>query len=70
MPGNEINLVKFLVQNKNHIKLKHLNGIEIIQTPTKTGLMNLETEHDVDYIKKRTPDQKKLIYTLMVKVYH
>ena len=59
MPGNEINLVKFLVQNKNHIKLKHLNGIEIIQTPTKTGLMNLETEHDVDLHQKEDSRSKK-----------
>lgn len=59
MPGNEISIVKFLIEYKNHIFLKYLGKISKIHTPTKDGLIELQTVNDVDNYQKADSSQKK-----------
>lgn len=58
MAGNENETLSFLVKNLNKITLKHLGLISKIQTPTKSGLFDLNTLKDVAENKTEDADKK------------
>lgn len=64
MPGNEKNVVKFLLDNRLNIKLRHLGEIFSIKSPISTGQMqDLHTIEDVEsFVKEDSKHKKADIY--------
>ena len=48
MPGNEVNVVKFLIDNKDVLHLNHIGLVKTIQNPSSNGsLMDIASFENV-----------------------
>ena len=59
MPGNEKDVVRYLLENKDNLKLNHLKKIQTIKTPTRTGTLEIENIDDIEEHVKPDDAHKK-----------
>lgn len=63
MPGNEIEVAEFLLDNLNIIKLNHLGVIKEIGTPVKNGnVVTIDSKKKLLFIKQNNSNKKADIY--------
>ena len=59
MPGNEKDVVRYLIENKNDLKLNHLKKIQTIESPTRTGTVEIKNFDDIEEHIKPDDAHKK-----------
>ena len=67
MPGNESEVLKFILSNKNHIRLNGIDKIKTIKVP-KEEVFRIKSLEDLSKVAQVTL-QKKLTSTLMMLVF-
>ena len=59
MPGNEKDVVRYLLKNKDDLELNHLKKIQTIETPTRFGIEEIKNPDDIENHIKPDDAHKK-----------
>ena len=62
MPGNENHVIKFLFDNKNYLKINHINKVKSIKIPKKGKLIEIKNLKDIEKNSSSDSSKKADIY--------
>ena len=62
MPGNESEVLKFILSNKNHIRLNGIDKVKTIKVPKEGSLFELKSLEDLSKVDSSDSTKKADFY--------